>query len=258
MVSDSDCQPGLKCMQRGAFENVPGWYVSVAGNLHVLSVLTSPQTAQQLQYNNSNGSGAAGRDYCFDPSMTEEPTDKPTPAPVTAKPTSMGLGDPYYKLMIRLYWSIEYFWQETKEETWWCMECTKCNEYSLGDGPDVGCETPGSSSTSCEPGHLIWIRKCKDTRRKFEWNIVNNQGSGDQIRAAGTNMCLHTVDKRYLEIQPCDNTKSEQLFTPIATLEKFELRPYYQRAWSRDEAVCLTQMHHPKVRCKYVLNFLVV
>lgn len=27
IILDSDCQPGLKCMQRGAFEKVPGWYV---------------------------------------------------------------------------------------------------------------------------------------------------------------------------------------------------------------------------------------
>lgn len=201
-------------MERSAFEKVPG----------------------------CNGSGAAGTDYCFDPSRTQKPSEKPTLAPVTPKPLSQGLGDPNYRFMMRLYWSIDYFWQETTQEVWWCMECTKCDEYSLGNGPEVGCITPGSTSTSCEPGHLIWIRKCKDTRRKFEWNVVSNPGSGDQIRAAGTNMCFHVVDKRYLEIQPCDNTRSEQLFMSIADLEKFELRPFSQRTWSRNDAVCLTQV----------------
>ncbi|CAJ1933104.1 unnamed protein product [Cylindrotheca closterium] len=205
-------------MSRDAFEKVPG----------------------------CNGNGAAGTDYCFDPSKTDAPSEKPTPAPVTAKPTSQGLGDPTHNFMMRLYWSIDYFWQETKKEAWWCMECTKCDEYSLGDGPNHGCVTPGSRSSSCAPGHLIWIRKCTDTRRKFEWNIVSNPGSGDQIRADGTNLCFHTVDNRYLEIQPCDNTRSEQLFMPIADLDRFELRPYSQRRWSRNDAICLTQMHHPK------------
>jgi hypothetical protein len=184
---------------------------------------------------------------------TREPTSKPTPQPTkpptrqpTPQPTPSPPGNPSYSFQLRLYWDPDYSWQETNRETWWCMECTKCNEFSLGDGPNHGCVVPGNSGSSCQPGNLIWIRKCKDNRRDYEFNIIKNPGSGDQVRVQGSSMCLSTVQNRYLELQPCDNTKSIQLWKPITNLGKFELRPYHQRNWSSNDAVCLTQMHHPK------------
>eukprot|EP00980_Cylindrotheca_fusiformis_P010554 scaffold2334_cov118-Cylindrotheca_fusiformis.AAC.26 len=171
-----------------------------------------------------------------------EPTLEPTQSP-TPEPTSWDSG---YAFKLRLYWSPDYFWQETYDESWWCMECTQCDEYSLGDGPKSGCKAPGSSGSSCKPGNMIWIRKCKDKRRDYRFNIIKNQGSGDQIRVHDSNMCLSTVDNLYLEVQTCHSSKSNQLWKPIEDTNKFELRPYSQRDWSPRKAVCLSQMHHPK------------
>lgn len=168
-----------------------------------------------------------GADFCTDPSML----------PVT-------LSDSF---MLRLYWQSSYFWQETYEETWWCLECTKCDEFSLGDGPNYGCVVPGNDGGSCREGHAVWIRKCKDTRRKYEWNIIRNPRSGDQIQAAGSNLCLSTINNKYVEMRQCDSNSQNQLFMPINDINQFEIRPYGQRTWSLSSAKCLSQLHHPKV-----------
>lgn len=125
-----------------------------------------------------------------------------------------------------------------------CMECTKCSKFSLGNGPDNGCTVVGTAGSSCREGHMVWIRKCKNTNRIYRWEVIKNPGSGDQVRAKGSNMCLSTVENTYLEIRPCDKTSSRQLFKSITNLKKFELRPYHQRNWDIRDAKCLSQMHH--------------
>mmetsp|Transcript_16128 Transcript_16128/g.39485 ORF Transcript_16128/g.39485 Transcript_16128/m.39485 type:complete len:364 (+) Transcript_16128:157-1248(+) len=206
--SDNDCMGNLICMQRSGTESVPG----------------------------CNGSGQGGKDYCMDPSLTQPPTNKPTMPPQSNSGS----------FMLRLYWQSSYYWQETHSETWWCLECTKCNEFSLGDGPNHGCVVPGNNGGSCQEGHTIWIRKCKDTRRNFKWQILKNSGSGDQVRAAGSNLCLSTVGNKYVEMRRCDSSSQKQLFKPISDINRFEIRPYYQRNWSMNDAKCLSQLHHPK------------
>lgn len=210
MYLDSDCRGNLICFQRDGSQMVPG----------------------------CKGSGSRGKDYCTDPSLRPDPTNRPTLAPQSTSG----------RFMLRLYWQRSYFWQETHRETWWCLECTKCREFSLGDGPRHGCVVPGNNGDSCRAGHTIWIRKCKDTRRHFKWNIRKNSGSGDQIQASGSNLCLSTRNNRYIELRPCDSGNSRQLFKTISNINKFELRPYHQRNWSTKDAKCLSQLHHPKVR----------
>ena len=158
---------------------------------------------------------------------------------------------------MRLYWSIDWYWQETKRETWWCMECARCNGYTRGDGHHKDCQTPGNSGDSCRDGHNIWIRKCQDNR-DYQFNILKNPGSGDQVRVHGTNLCLSTVGIHYLEVKNCDKNSSNQLFKPISSLDRFELRPYHMRNWSLNDARCVSQHHHPKDKevvglwvCKY-------
>lgn len=241
--SDQHCAGGLKCFMRDEYEPVPGCW----------------------------GRGYKGRDYCTDPSLpilTEKPTARPTQAP-----QGTGLYDPNYRFKLRLYWHPSFFWQETHDEAWWCMECTKCKGYSLNNGKDAYCQIPGKTGASCEAGMHLWIMECQDDR-DFQFNVLKNSGSGDQIRVHGTNLCLQTVENTnpfqpfydasqdyitrlkdrsdaydhtmFLELQRCDNRKSRQLFMPIQSLKKFELRPYNQRDWSDKEAYCVTNRHHPK------------
>jgi hypothetical protein len=170
----------------------------------------------------------ANKDFCTDPN-TQEPWSG---------------NDSSYRFRLRLSWKPEYFWQETHDQTWWCMECASCDGYTTGDGEEQNCLSPGNSTLSCEEGHNIWIRKCKE--HDYQFNIIKNEGSGDQIRLNGTNLCLSTVNNRYLEVRYCDNTSSRQLFKPIEDISEFEIRPFYQSTWTLRESKCLSQQHHPK------------
>jgi hypothetical protein len=206
--SDNECRNGLVCIERDGFEAIPG----------------------------CEGLGTSGNDYCTDPNLV---IGQPK---VISQPQGTGIGDPTYGFRLRLYWHRDYFWQETKAETWWCMECTKCNGYTLGDGIERDCQTP----SSCQSGNNIWIRPCKGHSRDFKFNVLKNPGSGDQIRVDNTNLCLSTVDNRYLEVRSCDKGSSRQLWNPVNGLSKFELRPYDQRTRGLNNAKCLSQLHHPK------------
>ena len=45
---------------------------------------------------------------------------------------------------LKMYWEDGYEWQDSPIEAFWCMECTECDKFTLGDGPPAGCvETPG-------------------------------------------------------------------------------------------------------------------
>ena len=161
--SNNHCAGSLTCFQRNSYEAVPG----------------------------CKGNGTPGRDYCTDTSLpiyTNKPTQKPTQSP-----QGSGLGDPNYRFKLRLYWHPSYFWQETHDEAWWCMECTKCRGYSLNNGKDAYCKIPGKSGESCEAGMHLWIMECQDDR-DFQFNILKNPGSGDQVRVHGTNLCLQTKE----------------------------------------------------------------
>lgn len=142
---------------------------------------------------------------------------------------------------IKLYWD-NYFWQETNDETFWCMTCTKCESLTTGDGWEGGCVAP--ENDTCEEGHLMWIQRCRETRKRFE--ILEHPNSANQIRVYGTNLCLASIRNRYIELKACDSTRSNQLWASMPNRDKFEIRPYDQRNLSVNEAKCLSQLHHPK------------
>ena len=127
------------------------------------------------------------------------------------------------------------------------VECANCDGYTRGDGWEADCESSGDSGKSCRAGDLIWIRRCTDNR-DYKFLILKNFDSGDQVQVVDTNLCLSTVNKKYLEVQECDSSKAEQLWATIDDLSKFELRPYHMRDLSIKEARCLSQLHHPKSR----------
>eukprot|EP00980_Cylindrotheca_fusiformis_P025087 scaffold13034_cov119-Cylindrotheca_fusiformis.AAC.1 len=185
-----------------------------------------------------------------------EPTSVPSVSPTTGTPTLQPsespsnmpsiwvqkVSDPF---QLRLYWESGYYWQESIYETFFCAECVKCDRYSVQDGASANCSRVGKSSASCQEGNMLWLHNCKETSRKFQFEIVTNR-AGDQIRVAGTSLCFSTVSKRFIELRPCDNSDLKQLWNPISSLKKFEIRPYTQRFLPTDEARCASQSHHPK------------
>jgi hypothetical protein len=62
------------------------------------------------------------------PPPTTNPTRVPSPAPSTVAPTFTPL-DPNYAFKLRLFWQSGYYWQESWNEVWHCVECTQCEEY---------------------------------------------------------------------------------------------------------------------------------
>jgi hypothetical protein len=204
-----------------------------------------------------NIGNAAGSSLLSTQDMTGSPTSlSPTTTPPssapsidpTDAPSIMPTLEPVVSddFQVRLYWESGYYWQETYVETFYCMECASCASFTLNDGWEGECEVPSSTSASCQEGHQIWVRKCKDERRLYTFEIIKNFGTGDQIRVHGTDLCFSIVDDTYLELRPCDKNHPTQLFNPIEETTKFELRPYDQRDMSMKDANCLSQRHHPK------------
>lgn len=178
---------------------------------------------------------------------TSSPSEMPSKEP-SAAPSSIPTMEPIVSddFQVRLYWEQGYFWQETYEEAFWCMECAMCQSFTLNDGWEGECEVPGSTIESCHEGHQIWVRHCQDTRRLFTFEIIKNLGTGDQVRVHDTDLCFSIFENTFLELRLCDKTQPSQLFNPIDDTHKFELRPYDQRDLSMVDANCLSQRHHPK------------
>jgi hypothetical protein len=181
-------------------------------------------------------------------SLSATPSVTPTIKP-SASPSSMPsiwvqpISDPF---QLRLYWQSGYYWQESISEEWYCAECASCLDYTIQDGISASCTSSGDSTASCREGDLMWLLNCKDKTKDFRFEITKNLNSGDQIRVHNTSLCFSTVGNRFLELRPCDSFDSSQLWNPIVNLKKFELRPYDQRLLSTQEAMCLSQSHHPK------------
>jgi hypothetical protein len=62
------------------------------------------------------------------PPPTPKPTRGPTANPTTLAPTFTPL-DRDYAFKLRLFWQSGYYWQESWDEVWHCVECTKCTSY---------------------------------------------------------------------------------------------------------------------------------
>jgi hypothetical protein len=178
------------------------------------------------------------------PSASTTPTTKPSESP-SSMPSIwvQSISDPF---QLRMYWHSGYYWQESISEEWYCAECISCRDYTVFDGISADCTSSGDSTASCREGDLMWLNNCKDKTKDFRFETMTNLNSGDQIRVHNTSLCFSSVRNRYLELRPCDSFDSRQLWNPVVNLKKFEMRPYDQRFLSTQEAMCLSQTHHPK------------
>jgi len=123
--NDNDCAGDLVCYQRDEYEAVPG-------------CIGGEQGASKTDYCvRPSGAGDGGvRDagvvtptpppsssaptISSAPTVSTAPTFRPTPNP-TPRPTEPR-SEP---VRLRLYWHKSYYWQETRRETWWCMQCRR-------------------------------------------------------------------------------------------------------------------------------------
>jgi hypothetical protein len=152
---------------------------------------------------------------------------------------------------LRLFWHDSYYWQESYDETFWCMQC---------EGP-------------CEDGRKIKINNCDDDNDRQLFIAVD-----ETIRPAGvTSLCLteagfngeaevdegsddgidedegsdkgssDSIDEgsgdgidQAVVLKPC-NGEPNQNFYGFKEQGLFQLRP------RTSLTTCLTQEHHPKI-----------
>jgi hypothetical protein len=185
---DRDCQGDLICYQRGAGDTVPG----------------------------CSGAPNSNSDFCVDPQVLEairqgifdfdSHTDYSAQYVGTSQPTRL-----------RLFRHEIYYWQETREETFWCMQCEGL----------------------CEDGRRIKINYCDEANDRQLFIAV-----GETIRPAGvTSLCFtetgFDVEEEAVTLKPC-NGATNQNFYGFKEQGLFQLRP------RTGLTHCLTQMHHPK------------
>ena len=64
---------------------------------------------------------------------TKRPTPNPTPlasaVPTRSLEPTYAHIDPNYSFKLRLFWQRGYYWQESFNEVWHCVECVRCREY---------------------------------------------------------------------------------------------------------------------------------
>jgi len=190
---------------------------------------------------------------------TLEPTPSPSllasAVPTTSMQPTVAPIDPNHAFKMRLFWQRGFYWQESFKEVWHCVECTKCKEYGAGDGHEHGCkEYPSGASSFCQEGDMFWIMGCA-SGQGARFNILENPGSGHQVRIDGTNLCIGrgAADadtgewkRRLMQAVKCNNADVNQLWAPFPSLSKFELRPLEHANRSEEDAECVSQLHHPK------------
>lgn len=247
-----------------------------------------------------------------DDNPSSRPTFSPTTLSPTQSPTPLGSAvptlsmvptiapiDPNHAFKLRLFWQRGFYWQESFQEVWHCVECTKCNEYGAvssvlcfdersiysivfygqlltailsfllsitfiqsiqsynlqGDGVEHGCEEyPNGGSAFCQEGDMFWIMGCS-SGHGARFNVLENPGSGHQIRLDGTNLCMGRGapdadtgewKRRLMQAVKCNAGDVNQLWAPFESLAKFELRPLEHAGLTEEDAECVSQLHHPK------------
>ena len=115
---------------------------------------------------------------------------------------------------LRLYWERGYYWQESRQEKWWCMQCRK----------------------SCNNGDSIYLRSCRSDYDKQRFVRY-----GDTIRPVRNQaMCLTRNGGKYVRFEPCTGA-SRQMWSSFGRRNKFELTTKWENT-----STCLSQDHHPK------------
>eukprot|EP00980_Cylindrotheca_fusiformis_P010040 scaffold2214_cov139-Cylindrotheca_fusiformis.AAC.37 len=186
---------------------------------------------------------------------TSQPTEHPTNHPTMVPPTMAPTIDPNHDFKLRLFWQKGYYWQESWEESWFCVECTKCDSY--GVVRKVSRDALNSSGAISNSSFVI-PRKMELTMAAKNEAMASRQivekgicfGSTDAGTEAPSltslTMEIRACRKRLMKVVKCDKNDKSQQWAPIDSLSKFELRPFEDDGLTEDEAKCVSQLHHPK------------
>ena len=128
----------------------------------------------------------------------------------------------YFRL--RLYWEKGYFWQETREETFWCMQCRH---------------------PPCRNGNKLYITYCGRNNQYFTFEDIPGSNNNEYlISLVGPNdLCLQREDNLDIYMRPCNSNNNAQRWIPQGGTfdsHRFEITP------KGASNLCITQRHHPK------------
>jgi hypothetical protein len=169
--SDSDCESGLKCFQRGGSESIPGC------------------SGDRRSYR--------GRDFCYRPSDAGDDGDDGD--------NGGGGGGSF---QIKMWWQEGYYWQEENFERKWCFDCRSgCNtnvEIVIREcGGRTRFEFVGSGQVQVKVSGKdlclelmsnnrdIRLQKCSSTsRQKFTAGLGDFNGKNWELQPAASRGCL--------------------------------------------------------------------
>jgi len=112
-----------------------------------------------------------------------------------------------------------YFWQESTEETFWCLEC----------------------QGSCSVGDELEIQDCDENeeRQRFVYEDVPGSGGGRLKPYEEQNLCWQRTGVHSHTLQEC-GTSCRQIIKGIQYAGRFEMHP------NGLDDECLEQHHHPR------------
>ena len=136
--------------------------------------------------------------------------------------TSGDLSNGFY-FQLRLHWEEGIVWQQYKKSRAWCATC---------------------SGYFCDVGDFVMITKCLEHMDDQKWIFYDD---GRIKPLINSDACI-TTDRGiegYVRLETCrdqhDDYQRFQLFDDNNIFNKFQIHP------RRDDRLCLTQDHHPKV-----------
>ena len=167
------------------------------------------------------------------PSWSNSPSSSPTLTP-TLKPTSL------QKFRLRLHWQPGYYWQESRDESWFCLACVTCDNNIFNSSCDL--------QETCQEGMLLGLVGCEPGKGGkisavdfvIKRNLFQKRYEGDMISLYKTDLCVARKGRNVF-LENCSGNKN-QLWVGFNPDKEFELQP----AGKKGSGKCLTQHHHPK------------
>lgn len=184
--SDSDCAPGLVCLQRRTENSgpVPGCWGrdnSLADYCVKSSLLNSSLRPQ---------------------SPRSPPLNPPLQPPIP--PATISPPDSIQNFGLKLYWEPHYMWQEENFDRRWCMECR--------DG-------------KCDYGDKTYIHTCERAiSQRYDFLFVDDTVNDAMIRLHGTNLCFERIFLDIF-LYDCDSSNHKQFWVGDFRRDRFEIKP---------------------------------
>ena len=210
--NDDECAGDLVCHQRDPFGSVPG---CTGGE--------SSGNYRDYCINDSTASPTTSASPTHAPTMSSVPTVSPAPSVQPSLNPTPAPNSVSERFKLRLYWSPNYYWQETRKETFWCWQCRG----------------------GCKVNNLIEIDHCSKA------DYFQYYGEDSSYRPhSNPELCVtedgFDKESRPLRLKKCDGGIKQKWDNSGDVGFNFDKsKPWEIHPESKMDQ-CVTQMHHPK------------